>query len=117
MLWACYSKKGSAGFGSLTVNSESNVLQVWVLDSPLGETNGLNGKASDTDQVINEILGIPLPVPSREWLYEYMTERGYSTAIQQWLGSNLVGTRGGFRWAFNISGNHTPYAPCRSFLR
>ena len=55
-------------------------------------------------QVINEILGIALPVPSREWLYKYMTDRGYSTAIQQWLGSNLVGTRGGFKWAFDISG-------------
>ena len=75
-----------------------------MLDSPLGETNGVNGQSSDTDKVINEILGISLPVPTREWLYSYMTERGYSTAIQQWLGSNLVGTRGGFKWAFDISG-------------
>ena len=80
------------------------LLQVWVLDSPLGETNGVNGQHSDTDKVISEILAIPLPVPSREWLYSYMTERGYSTAIQQWLGSNLIGTRGGFKWAFDISG-------------
>ena len=80
------------------------MLQVWVLDSPLGETNGVNGQHSDTEKVINEILAIPLPVPSREWLYSYMTDRGYSTAIQQWLGSNLVGTRGGFKWAFEISG-------------
>ena len=70
----------------------------------MGETNGVNGQHSDTEKVINEILGIPLPVPSREWLYNHMTERGYSTAIQQWLGSNLVGTRGGFKWAFEISG-------------
>lgn len=80
-------------------------VQVWVLDSPLGETNGVSGRHSDTEKVINEILAIPLPVPTRDWLYSYMTERGYSTAIQQWLGSNLVGTRGGFKWAFNITGD------------
>lgn len=89
---------------SHSVQRRPTLLQVWVLDSPLGETNGVNGQHSDTDKVITEILAIPLPVPSREWLYSYMTSRGYSTAIQQWLGSNLIGTRGGFKWAFDISG-------------
>ena len=45
-------------------------------------------------------------MPSRRWLYDYMSDRGYSPAIQQWLGSNLVPNNGsGFKWAFNISGN------------
>ena len=76
--------------------------QVWVLDSPVGRWS--SDVPTDTDKVINEILNIPLPVPSRRWLYEYMTERGYSVAIQQWLGSNLTPTNGGFKWAFDISG-------------
>ncbi|KAK9917204.1 hypothetical protein WJX75_001833 [Coccomyxa subellipsoidea] len=76
--------------------------QVWVLDSPVGRWT--SNVLTDTDKVINEILNIPLPVPSRRWLYEYMTERGYSDAIQQWLGSNLTPTSGGFKWAFDISG-------------
>jgi hypothetical protein len=86
-------------------------VQVWVLDAPVGPTNGKNGTPSDTDRVISEILNIPLPVPSRRWLYDYMSQRGYSLAIQQWLGSNLVPANGsGFKWAFNISGARCPPA-------
>ena len=68
-------------------------------------------------QVIAEILSIPLPVPSRRWLYERMTARGYSEAIQHWLGSNLVPADGqpgapangqGLKWAFNITGARRP---------
>ena len=78
------------------------VCQVWVLDSPLGRWT--SDRPTDTDRVINEILNIPLPVPSRRWLYDYMAERGYSEAIRHWLGSNLVPDNGGFKWAFDISG-------------
>lgn len=77
--------------------------QVWVLDSPVGKWT--SEVPTDTDKVINEIISIPLPVPSRQWLYDYMTERGYSEPIQQWLGSNLVPSNSrGFKWAFDISG-------------
>ena len=85
-----------------------------MLDAPVGLTNGSNGQPSDTDKVINEILTIPLPVPSRRWLYDHMSRRGYSPAIQQWLGSNLVAANGGgFKWAFNISGAHCHSCPSR----
>jgi hypothetical protein len=77
-------------------------VQVWILDSPLGKWT--SDRPTDTDKVINEILNIPLPVPSRRWLYQYMAQRGYSEAITQWLGSNLVPDNGGLKWAFNISG-------------
>ena len=85
--------------------------QVWVLDSPLGTLRSDPGRPSDTDRVIAEIASIPLPVPSRRWLYEHMTAKGYSEAIQHWLGSNLVPADGqgspngqGLKWAFDITG-------------
>ena len=56
------------------------------------------------------VQGVPLPVPSREWLYRYLGERHMSSSIVYWLGSNLVPREGGgFTWSFNIQGAAAMY--------
>lgn len=82
--------------------------QVWILDA---QPNALpRNTDSDVDKVIREIEQIPLPVPTRKWLYDYMQQRGYSLGLAQWLGSNLApDDRGNLRWAFNISGAAAMY--------
>lgn len=58
--------------------------------------------------VLEALRSIPVPVPSREWLYKHMGARkGFTVALQQWLGSSLVPDSkgsGGLVWAFNING-------------
>ncbi|KAK9815258.1 hypothetical protein WJX72_000795 [[Myrmecia] bisecta] len=82
--------------------------KVWVLDAAIGASPA--GKVmpraeSDVEKVVKQLSSIPMPIPSREWLYDYLGQRSYSPGLAQWLGSNLVPIGDGqYRWAFNIKG-------------
>jgi hypothetical protein len=53
---------------------------------------------------------VPLPVPSREWLYLHLHEQKLPSSVAYWLGSNLVPREGGgFSWSFNIQGAAAMY--------
>lgn len=78
---------------------------VWVLDSKPGLVNPTQGVSRDVLRVLNQVESIPLPVPSREWLYRYLDEAGFSKGLQQWLGSNLVQAgKHEYEWIFNLEG-------------
>ena len=80
--------------------------QAWVLDASIGRTE-TTGRSTDVDRVIGQLAHIPTPIASREWLYDYLSERGYTSGLQHWLGSNLLPLKNGakgYRWAFDITG-------------
>lgn len=53
--------------------------QVWALDTRPGRVaGGAGGLTDDVEKVLDTVQGIPLPVPSREWLYDYLHQRGMS---------------------------------------
>lgn len=60
---------------------------------------------SDVDKVVKDIRGLQPPIASRDWLYKYMEDRGYSMGLRLWMGSNLVPDgQGKLKWGFNIEG-------------
>jgi pimeloyl-ACP methyl ester carboxylesterase len=78
--------------------------QAWVLDSQPGKVSADFDQPSGVARVIHTISSIPLPVPSRQWLYQHLQQQGFSAGISQWLGSNLVPDpdTGKLMWSFNI---------------
>ena len=80
-------------------------LQTWILDANIGEVVLDKDAPSDVDKIIKEIKGLLPPIASREWLYKYMEDQGYSTGLRLWMGSNLVPDgQGKYKWGFNIEG-------------
>jgi hypothetical protein len=80
-------------------------LQVWILDSNIGKVTPNKDAPSDVDRVIKEIKGLQHPIASREWLYKFMEDQGYSLGLRLWMGSNLVPDgQGKLKWGFNIEG-------------
>jgi len=74
--------------------------QAWILDSVVGAVKVGKDEPTDVSRVLDEVESIPLPVPSREWLYERLKSQGFSLGFRQWMGSNLTakGT-----WTFDPS--------------
>lgn len=76
-----------------------------MLDANIGKVTLNKDAPSDVDKIIKEIKDIPLPIASREWLYNYMEDRGYSIGLRLWMGSNLIPDgHGKLKWGFNIQG-------------
>jgi pimeloyl-ACP methyl ester carboxylesterase len=100
--------------------------QVWTLDStPFELSTSARGPREATAgvrRVLETVGDIPIPIPSRDWLYEYLNKRGFSRMLQQWLGSNLkLEKDGGYTWQFNLDGARAMYsdyltADCSSVL-
>jgi len=79
--------------------------QVWCLDSIPGKVP--EGVSDDVSSVIQTINEIPLPIPSREWLFGELNRRGHhNKGFQQWLASNLRldSSKNEYEWTFNVSG-------------
>ena len=80
-------------------------MQVWILDSNIGKVTLNKDAPSDVDRVIREVKGLQHPIASREWLYKFMEDQGYSLGLRLWMGSNLVPDgQGKLKWGFNIEG-------------
>jgi pimeloyl-ACP methyl ester carboxylesterase len=89
---------------------------VWVLDarptavhssSSGGGGGGVDAPTQDVLNVLEAVRSVPLPLASRQALYEHLGARGLSTALQQWLGSSLTPDgqqQGGLVWTFNVEG-------------
>jgi hypothetical protein len=88
-----------------------------VLDTQPGRVSANADQPTGVAKVLHTVSSIPLPVPSREWLYQHLQGLGFTAAMQQWLGSNLVPdtASGKFVWAFDIQVGaapaHSPVEP------
>lgn len=85
--------------------NKTDYMQAWILDANIGKVTPDKDAPSDVDHIIKEIRSLTPPIVSREWLYKYMGDKGYSSSLQLWMGSNLVPDgQGKLKWAFNIDG-------------
>lgn len=85
--------------------------QVWILDANIGKVTVDKDAPSDVDKIVTEISNLRPPIASREWLYKYMEDQGYSMGLRLWMGSNLVPDgQGKLKWGFNIDGASDMYA-------
>ena len=85
--------------------------QVWILDANIGKVTVDKDAPSDVDKIVTEISNLRPPIASREWLYKYMEDQGYSMGLRLWMGSNLVPDgQGKLKWGFNIDGASGEFA-------
>lgn len=82
--------------------------QVWVLDATPDAHQP--GQAAPDSPGVAEVVAwledVPLPVPSRDRLVAELTSRGASTAIAQWMTTNVQPVAGGLTWKFDLAGVH-----------
>lgn len=62
--------------------------QLWVLDSVPGEAQCQYGDG-EVRTVLQTLKKLPPTFPSRKWLVNYMTERGFSKSFSEWISSNI----------------------------
>jgi pimeloyl-ACP methyl ester carboxylesterase len=86
-------------------------VQVWVLDTLPGEVragSGADGAADHPAQLISALQRLPLPIPSRAALIDYLTKQGFSLGVSRWMTTNLRpadgAADGALTWAFDLDG-------------
>ncbi|PSC76793.1 alpha beta hydrolase domain-containing 11 [Micractinium conductrix] len=85
--------------------------QVWVLDARPTAVHVPDAATAEVQHVLETVAALPLPFPSRQALYAQLAERGFSPALQQWLGGNLTQESAGrYVWAFNVAGAQALFA-------
>lgn len=81
-------------------------VHAWVLDTLPGEVS-FEG-SDDQDQpfdLIKTLQNIPLPLPSRSSLIHYLSSKGFSIAIANWMTTNLRQmSHQKFIWTFDLEG-------------
>ena len=79
--------------------------QVWVLDALPGRIvevpqDSLEGSVR---AIIETLMTVPLPVPSRNGLRDALLDMGFSNVFASWMTTNLERQEaGGFVWRFNL---------------
>lgn len=79
--------------------------QVWVLDARPTAVHAVDKHTREVLDVLAAVKSIPLPLASRQALYQQLQHQGFSPALQQWLGGNLRQEgQGRYVWTFNLEG-------------
>lgn len=76
--------------------------RVWVLDSRLDAVPATGD--NEVAAVIRALRDVPSPLQSREDLVAALTSSGFSTALAQWMTTNLRRTDSGLVWSFDLDG-------------
>jgi pimeloyl-ACP methyl ester carboxylesterase len=92
----CYAKR-----------NPQNLNMIWTLDSSL-ENKMLTAQNNLLD-IIETCESLTLPIPSRQFLVERLTQNGLSLGTAQWMTTNLEAVdlddmKAGFKWLFDLSG-------------
>jgi pimeloyl-ACP methyl ester carboxylesterase len=84
----------------VALDMSSRLKHLWVLDSRLDavQTAGV----SEVDQVLRALHEAPVPFAQREDLKTYLTTRGFSEPLAQWMTTNLRRDGDGLVWAFDL---------------
>ena len=65
-------------------------VQVWVLDALPGEVrSGERGGQDHPADLIAALQQLPMPIPNRSHLQNYLVQRGFSLQIARWASTNL----------------------------
>lgn len=88
-------------------------VQVWVLDALPGEVrSGERGGQDHPADLIAALQQLPMPIPNRSHLQNYLVQRGFSLQIARWASTNLRPLHGDNRklvWNFNLEGIRDMY--------
>lgn len=86
-------------------------VQVWVLDTVPGDVRQEPGSSDHPRDLIETLLGIPLPVSSPNTLVQALTKSGFSFEVAAWVATNLeVHPSGdGYGWIFDLHGIRDMY--------
>lgn len=81
-------------------SSPENLAEVWLLDAPPGPGASLPG---EIERVIEAVAAIPMPVARRSDVLDALIADGLSTALGQWMTTNLRhASGGGLVWRFEL---------------
>ena len=73
-------------------------VQVWVLDALPGEVrSGERGGQDHPADLIAALQQLPMPIPNRSHLQNYLVQRGFSLQIARWASTNLRPLHGDHR--------------------
>lgn len=83
---------------------DSQLRQVWMLDSVPGELAELGQKTVDSIGNLIPILAqVPMPIDSRKSLTDALIQNGISKKVALWMTTNLKETPDGLVWCFQLS--------------
>ncbi len=82
----------------------SEIEQVWALDSFPGALIGEVQDQNEVRTVLSWLRSVPLPVQKRSEVKHFLIEEGASEMVSQWMTTNLVRTKDGFRWRMHLDG-------------
>ena len=73
-------------------------VQVWVLDALPGEVrSGERGGQDHPADLIAALQQLPMPIPNRSHLQNYLVQRGFSLQVARWASTNLRPLHGDHR--------------------
>ena len=76
----------------------SVTLQVWVLDALPGEVRAGDSQRKDHPaDLIACLQRLPMPIPNRTLLQNYLSDHGFSNHIAKWTSTNLKPVNGDAR--------------------
>ncbi len=79
------------------------VRQLWVLDAPLGARDGSASDApTEVESVVAALRDISMPLAERADVADALRRRGFSSALGQWMTTNLRRADGGYVWRFDL---------------
>lgn len=83
-------------------------VHAWVLDTLPGEVSlGSAPRQDHPFDLIKTLQAIQLPLPSRSSLVHHLMSNGFSSAVANWMTTNLrqrSGDKPGFKWMFDLDG-------------
>lgn len=88
----------------LSARGVDGLARVWSLDASPGPVPRIRGEGThEVARVVRALERMRLPLPSRESVRDALLADGFSTAIAQWMTTNVERTEeGGFRWRFDL---------------
>ena len=81
-----------------SMHTHTLLVQVWVLDALPGEVrSGERGGQDHPADLIAALQQLPMPIPNRSHLQNYLVQRGFSLQIARWASTNLRPLHGDHR--------------------
>lgn len=94
---------GKVGLAALANWQDVSLAEVILLDSPPGVRGDVTSGTGDIAKVVKALLAHPGPFESREQALSQLVDVGLSSAIAQWLATNLSFENGQYRWRFSLA--------------
>ena len=82
----------------------SEIEEIWALDSFPGSLEKDAQDQNEVRSILSWLRAVSFPVKKRSEVKRFLMDRGVSAMVSQWMTTNLVRSKDGFRWRFNLDG-------------